>query len=158
MCVSRRGFLCRIQIYLNGHEWFARKLEANGIRYTKHDNAFLWIEDIPRAQRFADRFVNLDWPTILSKYATLVTPQMKDILQHCQHYWVTAQSELSTDILFKKRESLSELYPELLSHGTLCFGAKEVMNFLVLSASLEVDLHADLEVPRRDDRQRIEKC
>src|SRR5438034_7192127 len=45
-----------IQIYMNGHEWLARKLEANGIRFTKHDNAFLWIEDMVRAQKFSDRF------------------------------------------------------------------------------------------------------
>jgi len=119
-----------VQVYMNGHEWLARKLDASGVRYTKLDNAFLWIEDMARAQKLADRFVNLDWPRILSKYANLITPQMADILHHCQHYWVTAQSELSTDILFKSRQSLSELYPELLSHGTLCFGAKEVMSFL----------------------------
>ena len=70
---------------------------------------------------------------------------MKDILQHCQHYWVTAQSELS-NILFKKRENLSELYPELLSHGTLCFGAKEVMSFLgrKLRGNFEGDIVSDV--------------
>jgi len=119
-----------IQVYLNGHEWLARKLEANGVRFTKHDNAFLWIEDMVRAQMFSDRFANLNWPKILSKYAKLVTPQMQDILQDRQHYWVTSQSELSTDILIKGRQHVSELYPELLSHFTLCFGAKEVMTFL----------------------------
>jgi len=36
-----------IQIYLNGHEWLARKLQANAVRYTKLDNAFVWIEDMP---------------------------------------------------------------------------------------------------------------
>ena len=118
-----------IQIYLNGHEWLQRKLDAHGVGYTKRDNAFLWVEDISRAQQFADRFANLDWPTLLGRYAFLVTPQMKDILHGCRHYWVTAQSELSTDILFKTKDNLSELYPELLSHGTLCFGAREVMNF-----------------------------
>ena len=134
------------QVYLNGHEWLARKLDAHGIRYSKHDNAFLWIEDMARAQRFADRFANLDWPRVLNKYAKLVTPQMQDILQDCQHYWVTAQSELSTDILFKNRQGLSELYPELLSHGTLCFGAKEVMNFLgrKLRGNFEGDIVSDL--------------
>ena len=30
----------------------------------------------------------------------------------------------------KTAEGLRELYPRLLSHSTLCFGAKEVMNFL----------------------------
>ncbi len=47
-----------------------------------------------------------------------------------QYYWVTAQSEYSTDILFKSPAQLSELYPRLLSHSTLCFGAKDVMSFL----------------------------
>jgi hypothetical protein len=135
-----------IQVYLNGHEWLARKLEANGVRFTKHDNAFLWIEDMVRAQKFSDRFANLNWPKILSKYAKLITPQMQDILQDCSHYWVTAQSELSTDILFRSRQGLSELYPELLSHGTLCFGAKEVMTFLgrKLRGNFEGEIVSDL--------------
>jgi hypothetical protein len=135
-----------IQVYLNGHEWLARKLKANAVRYTKQDNAFLWIEDMARAQKFADRFANLNWPKILSKYAKLVTPQMRDLLQDCQHYWVTAQSELSTDILFKSHRQLSELYPELLSHGTLCFGATEVMTFLgrKLRTNFEGEIVSDL--------------
>jgi len=55
---------------------------------------------------------------------------MRDILHDRPYYWVTAQSEYSTDILFKTRQDLCELYPQLLSHSTLCFGAREVMNFL----------------------------
>src|SRR6266700_1484811 len=72
--------------------------------------------------------------------------QMQDILQDCSHYWVTAQSELSTDILFRSRQGLSELYPELLSHGTLCFGAKEVMTFLgrKLRGNFEGEIVSDL--------------
>jgi hypothetical protein len=116
-------FPMQIQIYLNGHEWLARKLSANHLRYTKHDNVFLWIEDMAKAQRFADRFVNLNWPTILDKYAKRVNPQMRDILHDRPYYWVSAQSEYSTDILFKTRQDLCELYPQLLSHSTLCFGA-----------------------------------
>ena len=29
-------FPLQIQVYLNGHEWLARKLTARGIRCTKH--------------------------------------------------------------------------------------------------------------------------
>jgi hypothetical protein len=47
-------FPLQIQVYVNGHEWLARKLKANRIRYTKHDNAFLWIQDLARAQKFSD--------------------------------------------------------------------------------------------------------
>jgi hypothetical protein len=99
-----------------------------------------------RAQTFANRFASLNWPKLLSRYAQLVTPQLQDILKHRQHYWVTAQSEVSTDILFKRRQDLSELYPELLSHGTLCLGAKDVMNFLgrKLRGNFEGEIVSDL--------------
>jgi len=123
-------FPLQIQVYVNGHEWLARKLKENGIRYTKHENAFLWIEDMARAQAFSDRFASLEWPRILNPYARKVNPLMEDLLESLPYYWVTAQSEYSTDILFKSASHLSELYPRLLSHSTLCFGAKEVMSFL----------------------------
>ena len=55
-------FPLQIQVYVNGHEWLARKLKQNGIRYTKWDNAFLWIEDLAKAQKFSDRLCSLDWP------------------------------------------------------------------------------------------------
>ena len=152
-------FPMQIQIYLNGHEWLARKLSANRLRYTKHDNVFLWIEDMAKAQRFADRFVNLNWPTILDKYAKRVNPQMRDILHDRPYYWVSAQSEYSTDILFKTRQDLCELYPQLLSHSTLCFGAREVMNFLgrKLHGKFEGEIVSDLSslVCRRTGGSRI---
>jgi len=58
-------FPLQIQVYVNGHEWLARKLKENGIQYTKQENAFLWIEDMARAQAFSDRFASLEWPRIL---------------------------------------------------------------------------------------------
>jgi len=152
-------FPLQIQIYLNGHEWLARKLSAHHVRYTKHDNVFLWIEDMAKAQRFADRFANLNWPAILTKYAKRVNPQLHDILHGCQYYWVSAQSEYSTDILFKTRQDLCELYPQLLRHSTLCFGAKEVMNFLgrKLHGKFEGEIVSDLSslVCRRTGGSRI---
>jgi hypothetical protein len=57
-------------------------------------------------------------------------PQLDDVLCGCEYYWVAAQAEYSTDVIFKCADGLRELYPRLLSHSTLCFGAQEVMNFL----------------------------
>lgn len=51
----------QIPISLNGHEWLARKLSVNHLRYTKPDNVFLWIEEMAKAQRFADRFASLHY-------------------------------------------------------------------------------------------------
>lgn len=47
-----------------------------------------------------------------------------------QYYWVTAQCEYATDILFRTASDLKELYPKLISHSMQYFGAKEVMSFL----------------------------
>jgi hypothetical protein len=73
-------FPLQLQVYVNGHEWLARKLAQHGVRYTKHDNAFLWIEDFARAQRFADRFVSLPWVARLDRYARQVNPLLQDVL------------------------------------------------------------------------------
>ena len=152
-------FPMQIQIYLNGHEWLARKLSANHLRYTKHDNVFLWIEDMAKAQRFADGFASLNWPVILNQYAKRVNPQMRDILHDRPYYWVSAQSEYSTDMLFNRRQDRCELYPQLLSHSTLCFGAREVMNFLgrKLHGKFEGEIISDLSslVCRRTGGSRI---
>jgi len=67
-------FPMQIQVYLNGHEWLARKLAANHVRFTRLGNVFLRIEDLARAQTFSDRFHSLDRPAILNKYARRVNP------------------------------------------------------------------------------------
>src|ERR1041384_6507550 len=40
-----------IQVCVNGREWLARQMDRAGIRYTKRDNCFTYIEDIGAAQR-----------------------------------------------------------------------------------------------------------
>jgi hypothetical protein len=123
-------FPMQIQVYVNGHDWLARKLAANGISFAKHDNVFLRVDDWKRAQKFADQFAGLNWPPILERYAHYVNPLLKNLLRGYQHYWVTSQSEYSTDIIFKSSSDLRELFPHLLSHSTLCFGARDVISFL----------------------------
>ena len=123
-------FPMTMQVYVNGQEWLARKLEASGIGFTKLDNVFLDVEDLPRAQALADRLPSLPWPRILDRWTRRINPLMEGILKGMGYYWVTAQSEYATDIIFTSRRALEELYPRLVSHSMLCFGAKEVMGFL----------------------------
>ena len=47
-----------------------------------------------------------------------------------QYYWVTAQSEYSTDILFRKRADLEELMSRLCQYSAIYFSASDVMSFL----------------------------
>ena len=119
-----------VQIYLNGHDWLARKMRQHGIGYAQVENAFTRIDDCRRAQRFADRFVNKEFPRILEALARKANPLLKDLLHGMQHYWVIDQAEFATDILFKDRAALKDLYPQLLRHATVCFSAEDVLTFL----------------------------
>jgi hypothetical protein len=123
-------FPLQLQVYVNGHEWLARKLTRHGVRYSKQDNAFLWVDDFARAQRLADRFVSLPWVEILDRYARRVNPLLPDVLKPMQYYWVTTQAEYATDLVFKSRQQLAAFFPRLLEHSTLYFSARDVLSFL----------------------------
>jgi hypothetical protein len=135
-----------MQVYVNGHEWLARKLEANGIGYSKVDNVFVDVDDMERAQAFSDRFSSVDWPAQLNAYAQKVNPLMDTILGEQSYYWVTSQSEYATDVLFKSRKALQELYPRFVSHSIESLGAKDVMSFLgrKLNGNFEGEIITDV--------------
>lgn len=119
-----------VQVYVNGHEWLARKLDKEGIAYRKVDNAFVWIEDMGRAQKCADRFWRRDWPKLLDRFAARVNPLLSDWLAGQSYYWVLDQVEYSTDVLFRERSTLKSLRSRLYEHAYLCFGAQQLMTFL----------------------------
>lgn len=119
-----------VQVYVNGHEWLARKLDHAGIAYRKVDNAFVWVGDMKRAQECADRFWRRDWPKLLDRFAERVNPLLKNWLAGQSYYWALDQVEYSTDVLFKERSALHSLRPRLYEHAYLCFGAEQLMAFL----------------------------
>jgi hypothetical protein len=119
-----------VQVCLNGHDWLGRKLAKHGVAFRQVENAFHSIEDPRRAQRFADRFVSKNWPRILSAFARRINPLLKTLLRDMDYYWVTDQAEYATDLLFRNRTSLKDLYEKLVKHATHCFSAEDVLTFL----------------------------
>jgi hypothetical protein len=119
-----------MQVYVNGHEWLARKLAAQGIAFRKVDNAFLWLADPQRAQQAVAGFWRRDWPKFLHRWAGRVNPLLADWLAGQHYYWVIDQAEFSTDVLFAEPSALAQLRPRLYEHAALCFGAEQVMTFL----------------------------
>jgi hypothetical protein len=123
-------FPLTMQVYVNGHEWLARKLDAVGVSYRQVDNAFVQLGDAAVAQKCADRFVKQNWPKLLHALARQFNPLLGDALAGREYYWVVDQAEYATDVLFKDRASLASLYPRLVEHTTLCLGAEDVLKFL----------------------------
>lgn len=125
-------FPFEIQVYVNGREWLCRQLDKHGLGYVRHDNTLLRLEDVAKAQELADTFAAQNWPRTLSTLARRVNPYLRTILkaQWAGYYWVTDECEVATDVMFKSRARLAELWPDLLTHAIRAFSAEDVMRFL----------------------------
>jgi len=119
-----------MQVYVNGHEFLARKMDVAGLGYQAVDNAFVQLEDAAATQKLADRFARLNWPKVLGDLARRFNPLLGDLLKEQDYYWVTDQAEYATDVLFDRAATLQALYPRLLEHATLCVGAEDILKFL----------------------------
>ena len=121
-----------IHICLNGREWLARQLDRAGIGYTRRDNCFPAIDDVPRAQRLFDRQLRKNWPQLLDALRRSVHPTHRQITARCplDYYWTVDECEWATDLMFRSPEALAALYPRLVRHGMLTLGSDDVLRFL----------------------------
>ncbi len=116
----------RLQFYCNGHSWLARQLTREGIAFATADNAFLRIENMPRAQEIADRFKPDDLHRALDRYAAQCCPVL-ELFDHGYH-WSLMQTEYSTDLIFKSEATLKPLYEQLSRNAVLLVKAPQVMS------------------------------
>lgn len=122
-------FTC--QIYVNGHEFLARKMAQQNLPFEQIDNCFTHLSDPQAAQRLANRFVKLPWPKILDKYARQVNPLLgKELKELRGHYWVSDQAEFATDLCFVSKHALAGLYQRLLAFALLTFTPRKVFAYL----------------------------
>jgi hypothetical protein len=119
-----------IQVAVNGHDILAHHLDRGGIAYERYDNGFTWIEQPERAQTYARRLLEWNWSRTLDRLGQQTNPLLRTLLRGMQYRWVIDQCELSTDLLFDARASLSSLYPRLVQHAVLCFKADDILGFL----------------------------
>jgi hypothetical protein len=121
-----------IQICINGREWLSRELDKRGIGYERYNNCFLQIDDMKMAQEICDKFARRSWVREFDHFAKLLNPLTAKIKRRGfgSYYWVADQAEYATDIMFRDRETLEQLMPDLFQHSTLCFSAEDVMHFL----------------------------
>ena len=118
-----------VQVYINGHEWLARKMTRHGVEYEQADNCFTWISDVERAQKFSDEFQRIKWERVLPAFARRVNPLPEELFPQ-GYYWVVDQAEYATDVMFKNSALLEALYGKLLERSILRFGPKDVLTFL----------------------------
>jgi hypothetical protein len=137
----------RLQVYFNGHNWLARKLEAAGIGYQMADNAFSQCADWNGAQALADQ---MD-PRQLHA-------ELKELTQQCcpataqfpnGYHWCLTQVEYAHDLVFKEAARMDALFAELARQALLAIKVEDVARFLGKRLPLSYDTQVNSHLGRR---------
>lgn len=148
-----------MHICINGREWLSRRMDEAGMGYQRADNCFLQLSDPRAAQSVFDQMLQTDWPRELNRLAKAANPTSERILANCRqsYYWSVEESEWASDVMFKSPALLQEVYPNLVRHGMLGLGSRDVLRFLgrkvsmlgklnpKLTAEVSTDLHQRVE-------------
>ena len=148
-------FPLTMQVYINGHDFLAKKLDALGVGYTLADNAFTWFADFQAAQACADRLLKQNLPRLLGQLARQFNPLLQKELRGKEYYWVMDQAEYATDIVFKDAAALAGLYPRLVEHARACLSAADVLKFLGRKLTPQFQGEVQTHVGRRVNGVRV---
>lgn len=142
----------RLQLYFNGHNRLARRLEAAGIGFEMADNAFVWIEEFDRAQELAGDAGVEALHRLLDRLARLYCPVVERFTSG--YHWSLMQVEYSTDLVWKRREDLAPVYDALVRDAVHAVRADEVASFLgrkvhpLYTGEVGTDFHTRIEGTR----------
>ena len=121
-----------IKISLNFKEYLKKQLEKKEIKYKSYKNSITEVEDISKAQQLASRVVEKKWHQVFDNFAKKINPfteHIEEITGHIAYSWCIENCEYATDILFKDRESLQQIYPKLVEYASLCQLGENIFTF-----------------------------
>jgi hypothetical protein len=125
-------FPFNIHICINGREWLARQMDQAGLDYRRGENCFTDLADASEAQRLFDQQLTTDYSALLNGIVPLVHPAHQQMFTRrpMDYYWSADETEWASDVMFKDRKTLSNLYPQLLRHGMQNLSCWDTMRFL----------------------------
>jgi hypothetical protein len=121
-----------VYVCINGREWLARQMDQVGLHYRQRDNTFTWLEDIAQTQALFDQQLQANWFQLLGDLARTLNPVHEDMFAKypARHFWSVIDSEWATDVMFRSRAAVQEIYPRLIPYAVKTFGSAEVLRFL----------------------------
>ena len=124
-------FPFEIQVGLNGRAWLARQMDRDKLRYARHENKFLWVQDWGRAQQLLDEQLLTDWPRELDALQQQVHPLHPAHLGRLplKYNWTAFQSEWATDIAFRRQEDLEPWFGRWLRQVMLSYDHQDILGF-----------------------------
>jgi hypothetical protein len=121
-----------IQMWMNGREWLARRMDQEHVAYRRCDNCFPWIADFPRAQDVMDQLHSTDWCQQFGRIARFLNPAHETMFAGfpLHYYWTSHETEWATDIAFADPQALARIYPQLVRGSIIAFGSRDILRFL----------------------------
>jgi len=121
-----------IQLWMNGREWLARRMDREALAYHRCDNCLPWIADFARAQKLMDQLHRTDWRGQFNRMARFLNPAHDAMFAEfpLHYYWTSHQTEWATDIAFRDAAALARIYPQLVRGSIAAFGSRDVLRFL----------------------------
>jgi hypothetical protein len=105
----------------------ANGAEKTGLRAAH--NAVTQLDDSVQAQRLAARFAELNWPTVLNRWARQVNPLRWERFSRYAIHWVVDQAEFATNLLYASRTALAGLFRALLDYAVCPFTPRDILGF-----------------------------
>jgi hypothetical protein len=144
---------CEVQVWINGREWLARRMDRKGIAYRRQDNCFPWIEDFPAAQRLFNQMQRTLWIRSLDRILSRLCPTYTKRFDGNAPYWTAFQTEWATDVCFDSPETLRSLYRPLVRGAMTVLGCDDVLRFLKKRADFGGEV--DSSFHRREEGVRV---
>jgi hypothetical protein len=144
---------CEVQVWVNGREWLARRMDRKGIAYRRHENCFPWIEDFSAAQRLFNQMQRTRWIGSLNRILSRLCPTYTEQFDGNAPYWTAFQTEWATDICFDKPETLRSLYRPLVRGAITTLGCDDVLRFLKKRADFGGEVKSSFR--RREEGVRV---
>jgi len=119
---------CRIQVYVNGHNWLASQLKHNAITFSLVDNLFTHISDFAAAQSISDSFSPEQLHIFLDQCVGQYCPFYQSL--DAQYHWSIMQAEYATDLIFSNKDKLATLYDHISRTAALAVKAQNIATFL----------------------------
>ena len=136
-----------LMFYFNGHNLLENKLISTNIEYSKHDNAFISIDDFDAAQKLSDEIDVKSIHKILDGCANRWCPIPKE--WGVSYQWSLAEVEYSLDIIFKDPETLKPLYNNIIETAMHTITPENIANFLGKRFSLQFEGEAGSRYNKR---------
>jgi len=121
-----------MQIYVNGKEYIKRGLDKAKINYQSYDNSLTYVSQLDKAQQIADKLIQKKWDRFLNVFAHQLNPHLstiQSVFNDNGYKWCIHQCEYASDVLFKERNVLENLYPAMVHHATYFKGGEDIYTF-----------------------------